>query len=85
MVDARGICFFYFPADDLHRAVDHAVLFGEWLRQDSKSCRQPAIGEKGGQVASLAETVYLGLDDPDCKKMGAARQPDGAHIASLLR
>ena len=66
MVDAKGICFFYFPADDLHRAVDHAVLFGERLRQDSKSCRQPAIGEKGGQVASLEETVYLGLDDPDC-------------------
>ena len=65
MVDAKGICFFYFPADDLHRAVDHAVLFGERLRQDSKSCRQPAIGEKGGQVASLAETVDLALDDTD--------------------
>lgn len=66
MVDTGGIRFFYFPADDLHCAVDHAVLFGEWFRQDSKGCRQPAVGEKGGQIASLTETVYLGLDDPDC-------------------
>lgn len=65
MADAGGIRFFYFSADDLHRAVDHAVLFGEWLRQDGKGSGQPAVGEKGGQVASLAETADLGLDDPD--------------------
>lgn len=65
MVDAGGVGLLHFAADDLHRAVDHAVLLGERFRQDGEGGRQPTVGEEGGQVASLAETVYLRLDDPD--------------------
>ena len=59
LVDAGGVGFLHFAADDLHRAVDHAVLLCERFRKDRKGGRQPAVGEEGRQVAPFAKTDML--------------------------
>lgn len=65
MVNAGGIRLFDFPADDFHRAVHHAVLFGERFGQDGKCRRQPAVGEHRCQFAAFSEPVDLFPDDAD--------------------
>lgn len=63
--DTGGVGFLYLAPDDLHGAIYHAVLLGERLGEDGEGGRQPTIREHTRQVASLAETVDLALDDTD--------------------